>query len=69
MRVVSVHLPDALAEALEGLVGAGLFPSRSEALRAAVRELLKEAYLRLLEASGRAEEGRGGRGGPSAPRA
>jgi Arc/MetJ-type ribon-helix-helix transcriptional regulator len=43
MLTVSVHLPGAAAEALEGLVRAGLFPSRSEALRAAVRELLKEA--------------------------
>jgi Arc/MetJ-type ribon-helix-helix transcriptional regulator len=60
MRVVSVHLPDALAEALEALVRAGLFPSRGEAVRAAVRELLKEHYRRLLEASIRLREGRGG---------
>jgi Arc/MetJ-type ribon-helix-helix transcriptional regulator len=43
VRAVSVHLPEECVEGLDELVGAGLFPSRSEALRAAVRELLKEA--------------------------
>ena len=47
MKAVSAHLPDECVERLDELVRAGLFPSRSEALRAAVRELLKKAWRRM----------------------
>jgi Arc/MetJ-type ribon-helix-helix transcriptional regulator len=47
LKAVSAHLPDECVERLDGLVRAGLFPSRSEALRAAVRELLKKAWRRM----------------------
>ena len=47
LRAVSVHLPDGCVERLDELVRAGLFPSRSEAMRAAVRELLRRAWRRM----------------------
>ena len=40
LRLVSVHLPEAYIKELERLVKEGRFPSRSEAIRAAVREFL-----------------------------
>jgi len=40
MPVVPVKMADALIEGLDGLVKAGLYNSRSEAMRAAVRDLL-----------------------------
>jgi Arc/MetJ-type ribon-helix-helix transcriptional regulator len=46
LKAVSVHLPDECVELLDELIRAGLFPSRSEALRAALRELLKKAWRR-----------------------
>jgi Arc/MetJ-type ribon-helix-helix transcriptional regulator len=41
MPVVSVKMADALIEGLDELVRAGLYRSRSEAMRAAVRDLLR----------------------------
>ena len=41
MPVVSVKMTDALIEGLDELVKAGLYRSRSEAMRAAVRDLLR----------------------------
>jgi len=41
MPVVSVKMADALIEGLDELVKAGLYRSRSEAMRAAVRDLLR----------------------------
>ena len=44
MKIVTVNVPEAYIEAIEKLVGGnGLYPSRSELIRVAVREfLLKE---------------------------
>ena len=41
MPVVSVKMADTLIEGLDELVKAGLYRSRSEAMRAAVRDLLR----------------------------
>jgi len=44
LRLVSVHLPPSYVELLEELVKLGRFPSRSEAIRVAVRELILREY-------------------------
>ena len=40
MVLISVHLPRQMVEELNELVRRGAFPSRSEAIRAAIRDLL-----------------------------
>jgi len=42
MKLVTVKLPEALVEGIDELVGAGLYPSRSSAIRSAVRDMLKK---------------------------
>ena len=41
MRIVTVKMPEAYLEGLDELVKMGRYSSRSEAIRIAVRELLK----------------------------
>ena len=41
MRLITVKLPEALVEGIDELVRAGMYPSRSAVVRAAVRDLLK----------------------------
>lgn len=41
MKVVTVHLPEQFIEALDEMVRLRLYPSRSEAIRMAVRDLIK----------------------------
>jgi Arc/MetJ-type ribon-helix-helix transcriptional regulator len=38
--LISVHLPRQMVEELDELVRSGSFPSRSEAIRVAIRDLL-----------------------------
>ena len=40
MVIISVHLPRRMIDELDELVKAGKYPSRSEAIRVAVRDLL-----------------------------
>ena len=40
MALISVHIPKQMLEELDGLVSQGIFPSRSEAIRIAIRDLL-----------------------------
>ncbi|KUO85408.1 MAG: CopG family transcriptional regulator [Caldivirga sp. MG_3] len=40
MMLISVHIPRRMLEGLDELAKSGLFPSRSEAIRVAVRDLL-----------------------------
>ncbi|RLC73747.1 MAG: hypothetical protein DRI26_00215, partial [Chloroflexi bacterium] len=47
LQLITVHLPETIIKALDELVRRGLFPTRSEAIRAATRELLKK-YSALL---------------------
>ena len=42
MKLVTVKLPDALIEGLDELSRSGMYPSRSAAIRAAVRDMLKK---------------------------
>lgn len=42
MKVVSAGLPSVYIEGLDELVRGGMYPSRSDAIRAAVRDLLKD---------------------------
>ncbi len=41
MRLIAVHLPDRILTDIEQLVTKGLYPNRSEAIRIAIRDLLK----------------------------
>ena len=42
MHVISIKLPASYLSALDDLVKAGVYPSRSEAIRDAIRKLLEE---------------------------
>ena len=42
MKLVTVKLPEALIEGLDELSRSGMYPSRSAAIRAAVRDMLKK---------------------------
>jgi antitoxin ParD1/3/4 len=46
MKLVTVKLPEALIEGLDDLIRAGMYPSRSAAIRAAVRDMLKKELWR-----------------------
>ncbi|MFX0108017.1 MAG: ribbon-helix-helix domain-containing protein [Candidatus Hodarchaeota archaeon] len=41
MRLIAVHLPEKIIEDIHKLVARGLYPNRSEAIRIAIRDLLK----------------------------
>ncbi len=47
MKIVSVQLPQGLINAMDQLVKKGVYPSRSEIIREAVRELLKKELYAL----------------------
>jgi len=50
VRLVTVKMPEAYVEAIDELVRKGRFTSRSEAIRVAIRELLRrELWVRELE--------------------
>ena len=50
MRLVTVKMPEAYVEAIDELVRKGRFTSRSEAIRVAIRELLRrELWVREIE--------------------
>ncbi|MEM4699834.1 MAG: ribbon-helix-helix domain-containing protein [Candidatus Nezhaarchaeales archaeon] len=42
MRIVTVKVPKAYVDELDNLIKAGFFPSRSEAIRIAIRDLLQK---------------------------
>jgi len=42
MKLVTVHFPESMIEGLDELVRQGYYTSRSEAIRVAVRDLLKK---------------------------
>ncbi|MEM2905990.1 MAG: ribbon-helix-helix domain-containing protein [Candidatus Bathyarchaeia archaeon] len=46
MKLVTVKLPEALIEGIDELVRSGMYPSRSAAIRAAVRDLLRRELWR-----------------------
>ena len=45
MKLISVNLPEAYIKVMEILVADGKFPNRSEAIRVAIRDLIKTEYL------------------------
>ncbi|MFX1339226.1 MAG: ribbon-helix-helix domain-containing protein [Promethearchaeota archaeon] len=45
MKLISVNLPEAYIKVMELLVAEGKFPNRSEAIRVAIRDLIKTEYL------------------------
>ena len=52
MRLVTVKMPETYLEGLDELVRMGRYRSRSEAIRIAVRELLKRELWGIPEPSG-----------------
>ncbi|MCR8433805.1 MAG: ribbon-helix-helix domain-containing protein [Crenarchaeota archaeon] len=42
MRLITLHVPQRFIEALDELVAKGWYPNRSEAIRVAIRDFLKE---------------------------
>jgi Arc/MetJ-type ribon-helix-helix transcriptional regulator len=46
MKLVTVKLPEALIDGLDELVRSALYPSRSAAIRTAVRDMLKRELWR-----------------------
>lgn len=46
MSLISVHVPKRMLEELDELVRRGIYPNRSEAIRAAIRELLYKESLK-----------------------
>ena len=46
MKIISVQLPQSMIHGLDALVKRGVFPNRSEAIRVAIRELLKKELYR-----------------------
>ncbi len=46
MKIVSVKLPETLIDGLDELANLGMYPSRSSAIRAAVRDMLKRELWR-----------------------
>ncbi len=42
MRLIAVHLPEKLLADIQLLVAKGHYPNRSEAIRIAIRDLLKQ---------------------------
>lgn len=42
MKLITLHLPPRFVKELDTLVREGKYPNRSEAIRVAVRDLLKE---------------------------
>jgi len=45
IKLISVNLPESYLRVLEILVSQGNFPNRSEAIRVAIRDLIKTEYL------------------------
>ncbi len=41
MRLIAVHLPEKILSDIQRLVDSGFYPNRSEAIRNAIRDLLK----------------------------
>lgn len=52
MRTISVNLPEAFVNGLEALVQKGFYANRSEAIRVAVRDLLKRELVEAIVIGG-----------------
>jgi len=49
MILITVHIPKQMLEELDELIKKGVFPSRSEAIRIAIRELIKKEKVKESE--------------------
>jgi antitoxin ParD1/3/4 len=47
LKLVTVKLPEALIDGLDELVKKGMYPSRSSAVRTAVRDMLRKELWRM----------------------
>ncbi|MFX1482800.1 MAG: ribbon-helix-helix domain-containing protein [Promethearchaeota archaeon] len=57
MRLIAVHLPEKIVDDIQRLVDKGLYPNRSEAIRNAIRDLLKrELWESNMNANSRLSE-------------
>ena len=59
MRIITVKMPESYVEAIDELVRLGRYTSRSEVIRAAIRDLIKRE---LWSSTNRVAEGRGSKG-------
>ena len=61
VRVVflAVRMPKAYVEFLDRLVNKGIYPSRAEAIRKAIRDFIFQEYEKLEGGAGDADEGCG----------
>lgn len=48
MKLITCHIPEAYISGIEELVGKNFYPNRSEAIRVAIRDLLKSELSSLL---------------------
>lgn len=46
MKLITVHIPEKFLEALDELVAEGKYPNRSEIIRIAIRDFLREELWR-----------------------
>ncbi|MBD3188424.1 ribbon-helix-helix protein, CopG family [Candidatus Bathyarchaeota archaeon] len=53
MQLITVHIPEAYLEGLDSLVSERVYPNRSEAIRVAVRDMLKTELTVFLKAANR----------------
>jgi Arc/MetJ-type ribon-helix-helix transcriptional regulator len=51
MRLITVHLPPEAVQGLDELVRSGRYPNRSEAIRFAIRDMLKDELWSLQGAA------------------
>ncbi len=49
MKLITVHIPEKFLEALDELVAEGRYPNRSEIIRIAIRDFLREELWRKKE--------------------
>ncbi|HME55359.1 MAG TPA: ribbon-helix-helix domain-containing protein [Candidatus Lokiarchaeia archaeon] len=56
MHLITVHLPEAYLAGLDDLVNEQIYPNRSEAIRVAVRDMLKTELSMFLKQPEKAEE-------------
>jgi antitoxin ParD1/3/4 len=56
MHLITVHLPEAYLEGLDSLVNERIYPNRSEAIRVAVRDMLKTELTMFLKQTEKAQQ-------------
>jgi len=49
MKLITVHIPEAYLEAIDQLVAEDIYPNRSEVIRIAIRDLLKNEFGEFLK--------------------